>query len=229
MNRSSLRGCLLAALLSSFAPQLSATTILTFSGLSDGEQLLNFYNGGTGSLGSSFYDYGITFSPGTIAYVDSDVGGTGNFANAPSPWGAIFSTTGFIRFNVSPGFTEALRFYYVTYNGGPSGSVSIFSGLNETGQLLSSATLNPPTQNCPGNPQGSYYGCWQLVELPFSGTARSVVFQSPVLKFGLDSLALTLPALELTQTSATPEPASFALVCGALIGAWMLRIRLRRY
>lgn len=219
-----LRGCLLAALLCSVLP-LSATTVLTFGGLKDGEQVLNFYGPGAGSLGSTNFDYGITFAPGAVAYMDSDVGGSGNFANAPSPWGALFSTNGFISFNVAPGFTEALQFYYVTHANGAQGSVNIFSGLNGSGQLLSSATLNPVNQTCPGDPHGGFYGCWQLANLPFAGTARSVGFQVAANQFGIDSIRLNLRTLDLELSVATPEPGNFLSVAAALIGACWLRQR----
>ncbi|MEY3334729.1 MAG: hypothetical protein RLZZ176_3032, partial [Cyanobacteriota bacterium] len=39
------------------------TILLDFEGLKDTEQILNFYNGGTGSLGSSGINYGVSFSP----------------------------------------------------------------------------------------------------------------------------------------------------------------------
>lgn len=236
MKRLSLRGYCLAALMCSLPSQLSGTTILNFTGLNDGEQVLNYYGGGTGSMGSSFSDFGVSFASGAVVYVDADVGGTGNFANAPSPWGVLFSATGTIQFNVSPGFAEALRFHYVTYNGGPTGAVRVFSGANGTGQLLNSATLNAPTQNCPGNPHGSFYSCWQLVELPFSGLARSVVFETPAMMFGIDSI--TLPSLTLTiqtaiqsplqtslQSTSSPEPASLVTVAAALVGVLVLRRR----
>ena len=223
MIRSSLRLGRYAALAVSFAAVMPAATLLTFSGLRDGEQVLNFYNGGTGSLGSFFFNYGVAFAPGAVALVDSDVGGTGNFANAPSPFTVLFSTTGTLSFNVSSGFVEALTFFYATYGNGAPGSVSILSGLNGSGTQLGSATLNALNQICPGDPQGGFYGCWQSVTIPFSGTARSAVFTLPILVFGVDSIGLTLPLIENANATAIPEPASFALSGGALLGVWMLR------
>ena len=211
------------ALAVSFATVMPATTVLTFSGLRDGEQVLNFYSGGTGSLGSSFFNYGVAFAPGALALVDSDVGGNGNFANAPSPFTVLFSTTGMLNFNVPAGFVEALTFHYVTYANGAPGSVRILSGLDGGGAQLGSATLNPVNQICPGDPQGGFYGCWQSVTIPFAGTARSVAFTLPVLAFGIDNIGLTLPLIENPNATSIPEPASMALCGGALAGAWLLR------
>jgi hypothetical protein len=213
------------------ASEARATTVLTFTGLRDLEEPLNYYNGGTGSLGSAAFNYGVGFAPGAIAVVDSDVGGTGNFANSPSPFTVLFTTTGLLSFNVPAGFTEALTFYYVTYAGGTPGSVRIFDGLNSSGQQLGSATLNPINALCPGDPQGSYYGCWQMVSIPVSGTARSVEFNIAAMQFGLDNIALTLPAIEglsvVLNAEAVPEPATWMLFGSALIAAGFYARRTR--
>lgn len=209
---------------------LPATTILTFSGLRDGEQVLSFYGGGAGSLGSRYFNYGVTFSAGSIVLVDADGGGTGNFANAPSPFAVLFSTTGILSFNVPDGFTEALSFYFVTYAGNLPGSVRVFSGLNGTGQQLGSATLNALNQICPGDPQGSYFGCFQPVSIPLAATARSAVFTLDPMTFGIDNIAFRLPAIENPSLvlAPIPEPAPLALVGVTLVSLWGWRRRSRR-
>lgn len=54
----------------------SATVVtLTFEGLRDQESILDFYNGGTGSLGSAGTNYGVDFAGNTLALIDSDTGG----------------------------------------------------------------------------------------------------------------------------------------------------------
>ena len=229
MIRSSLGLGRYVALAVSFAALMPATTVFTFSGLRDGEQVLNAYNGGTGSLGSSFFNYGVAFAPGALALVDADVGGTGNFANAPSPFTVLFSTTGMLNLNVSAGFIEALTFYYVTYGNGAPGSVRILSGLDGGGAQLGSATLNAVNQICPGDPQGGFYGCWQSITIPFAGTARSVAFTLPTLAFGIDNIGLTLPLIENSQATSIPEPSSLAMCGGGVLGcAWMMLRKARR-
>ncbi len=209
------------------AAPLQATTILTFSGLQDGEQALAFYGGGTGSMGHSYFNYGITFLPGAVAISDSDVGGAGNFANAPSPFAVLFSSTGLLTFNVPDGFIEALTFHYVTNAGGSTGSARVFSGLNGTGTQLGSATLNPPTQSCPGDPGGGFTGCWQFVTIPLATTAKSAVFVIDPLSFGIDNIGLRLPVIEqlYAVSVAIPEPGSWAMMGLGMLFVWGRRRR----
>ena len=58
----------------------AAPVVLDFEGLQDQEQILDFYNGGTGSAGSSSgMDYDIVFGSGALALIDSDgANATGN-------------------------------------------------------------------------------------------------------------------------------------------------------
>ncbi len=205
------------------ASQLSAATILRFDGTRDREEVLEFYNGGTGSLGSFYLNYGVSFAPGAVAIIDSDVGGTGNFANAPSNFAVLFSTTGLVQMNVSSGFYEALTFYYATHGNGPTGGATIYSGLNGTGSVLGSATAPPPRVSCPGNPSGGFYGCWQAVTIQFSGTARSVVFDVPANQFLLDNITLSFSpgGLVLNPSAGVPEPATWSLMGAALLGVWL--------
>ncbi len=238
MIRLNVRYFLLALALGQI-PQLSAATILTFNGLRDSEEVLDFYGGGTGSLGSFHFDYGVSFSPGTVLIVDSDVGGSGNFANAPSPFGVVFSRAGSVTANVSAGFIEALNFHFVTAALALPSTVTVFDGLNGSGQQLASATINPLLQNCPGDPQGGVFGCWQFVTVPFSGMARSFVVSGPANQFGLDNIGLRLsefePALVIStslslspEAVVNPEPSTLVLMGGALGAVWMARRRLRR-
>src|SRR5687767_14714862 len=62
-----------------------AAVTLDFEGLKDEELVVQFYNGGAGSEGSVGPDYCIGFNADARALIDSDAGGTGRFANEPSP------------------------------------------------------------------------------------------------------------------------------------------------
>jgi VPDSG-CTERM motif len=163
-------------LLGSSAAQ--AVTVLTFEGLQNLEPINNFYNGGTGGFGSSGPNYGINFTSDSLALIDSDNGGSGNFSNNPSGHTIMFFLTGADTMNVAAGFTTGFSFYYAA---AIAGSVSVYDGLNGTGTLLTTlnllATPNP-------------YNVWVPVGVAFGGTAMSVVFSGSANFIGFDDITL---------------------------------------
>ncbi len=166
--------------------------VLTFEGLKDGEQVENFYNGGTGSEGSSSgKNYGITFSAPTIASIDSDAGtgGHGNFANEPSPNTTIcFLNDTKIIMNVKNGFTGGFSFWYSSID--QSGSVEVWTGLNGTGKLIASMNLEPLGSDPNGGDPTGEYNRWKKVSVSFNGEAHSVVFKGVANHIGFDNIAL---------------------------------------
>jgi hypothetical protein len=162
---------------------MAGTEVLNFAGLNGNanEGVANFYNGGTGSLGSTGgVNYGISFGSDAITLCDALTGGcTGsNVSSVPGGPGsnALFflSGTGDVM-NVAAGFTTGFSFDYTA----PffTGSVSVYSGLNGTGTLLETLSLGLTT-NGAGTPGcGSFNYCPFMSEgVNFSGTAESVVF-----------------------------------------------------
>ena len=126
---------------------------LDFGGLNDGEEVLNYYNGGFGSQGSGPGPaFGITFTPSFLAImVISPYGADrGGLLNGPS---AIM--------DVSGGFTNVFSFYYEASD--DSGLVTLWSGLDGTGVPLLSLPLDAESFWFPA---GDY----------FTGTAMSVVY-----------------------------------------------------
>lgn len=152
-----------------------SVTVLNFEGLFNQEEILNFYNGGTGSLGNSGTNYGVSFSPSGLAIIDADAGGTGNIANEPSPNTVLFwLTEGSTTMNVPSGFEGAFSLKYSANT--TNGSFTIYSGLNGTGSVLASASLSQNYDlNCSGDPNGAYCH-WDLVSVTVGGIAHSVVF-----------------------------------------------------
>src|SRR5262245_613395 len=71
------RYLLIAVILLGAAVPSHAAAVLTFEGLKDLESVLNFYNGGAGSMGSVGPDLNIVFGPQTVALRDRDAGGSG--------------------------------------------------------------------------------------------------------------------------------------------------------
>jgi hypothetical protein len=222
-----------------FCANLQATTVLlNFSGLQNGEAPLSFYlgGGGAGSLGSTGSAFGIVFEDG-IASIDSDFGGTGNFANAPSPSTILTAGQNPITMTVLSGFRNVLSFWYVLSSSSDPALVLVFSG----NDLLTSMVLEPPTSLCPGDPNGSLFGCWQQALLPFAGIATSAVFFGGENQFGIDDIRLTLDSQEIISnldeegvvidglsSADVPEPGTWALAAAGVAALVLNRHRFRR-
>jgi hypothetical protein len=214
INRIALSG--LSCLMLAQATAQASVVTLTFEGLKTYEGIGNFYNGGAGSLGStSGQNYGISFGDDSLAIISDVVGGGGNFSGSPSmPTIAFFLTGSGDIMNVPSGFDTGFSFYYsaAVY----SGSVSVYDGVNGTGNIL--ATLDLPVT--PTNPNGSYgtYNNWQPVGVSFSGTAKSVNFSGVANYIGFDNVTLG---------SQTPVPEPSTIIAGAMLllpfGASMVR------
>lgn len=131
---------------------------LNFGGLQNDEQVLSFYDGGTGSLGSGpGTNFGIVFNPTFVA------------VSAVPPYGPdiVGQANGLSLMNVDGGF-NLLSFYYES--SGP-GTIYIESGLNGSGSPLAVIPLTASAN-------------WNAAGAAFSGTAFSVVFDvAPGTKF----------------------------------------------
>ena len=101
---------------------------LDFGGLQNGEEVLSYYDGGFGSLGSGpGPDYGITFTPSFLAII----------AVPPYPPDRVGELNGpSAVMDVEGGFTNLLSFYYLASDN--SGLVTTWSGLDGTGSMLAS-------------------------------------------------------------------------------------------
>jgi len=196
--------------------------VLDFEGLGSGDYINDFYNGGTSSLGYSGTDYGIQFGLAQ-GLIDSDVGGTGNFANEPSASTVMyFPTTNQAYMNIAAGFTTGFAFYYASLY---AGTVEVYSGLDGTGSLLASTNLpmtNPGTIG--GDPNGFYDG-WEPVSLPFSGTAMSVVFGGSADYIGFDDVTFgsTQPGGDPNNVPLSNWAIGFVIFM--VIGAVIIRMR----
>ena len=132
---------------------LAETFTLNFCGLQNDEQVLNYYDGGFGSLGSGpGPDYGITFTPSFLAI-------EGIPPYGPDRVGLLDGSTA--TMDVSDGFTTPFSFYYEASD--DSGLVTVWSGPDGTGTMLDSFALMPAAN-------------WNPAAADFEGTAMSVVF-----------------------------------------------------
>lgn len=217
MFRRSLIALALAGSLSHVGSAAASVIVLDFEGAGNGVSLNNFYNGGTDGAGNSGTNYGISFGPNALSLIDGDApGGTGNFANEPSPSTVMFFLTGTAVLNYAPGFSTGFSFFY---SSSTAASVLVYDGLDATGNLLAQIDLTAQGfSNCSGDPSGAFCN-WTPVGVSFAGTARSIDFGGTVDQTGYDNI---------TFGSATPgklpEPASLTLV-GLGLGALLSRRR----
>ena len=184
-----LKSALAAAALIAAAPASAAIVSLDFEGVGNYNSVGNFYNGGAGT------NYGIQFSPATLALVDADAGGNGNFANEPSPNTIMFFLdANNATLDVAAGFTTGFSFFYTSST---AASVNVYDGLGASGNLLASLALTAQyNANCTGDPTGDFCN-WTPIGVLFSGTAKSIDFGGTANYTGYDNI---------TFGSATPGP-----------------------
>jgi len=199
--------------------------VLDFEGLKDLEQIQNFYNGGTGSLGSAGTNYGISFGADSLSVIDSDAGGTGNIGGEPSPsTAAFFLNGGAAVMNVAAGFDTGFSFFYSSI--AFTGNVTVFDGLNGTGSLLATLTL-PITPNTGAPDPTGNFSPFVAFGVNFAGTAKSVSFAGVANQIAFDDITLG-SATPGEQPEVVPLPAA---VWGgfALLGGLGVTKRLRRH
>ena len=192
-------------------PSRADVVTLKFDGFQDGESVLDYYNGGSGGMGSGpGPNYGITFGADALAY---NAGPNANFANNPSAPGVLYfgSGTGALM-NVAAGFSTGFSFYYSAAN--TEGSVTVYDGLNGTGNVLAQLDLPiTPTLPPPGAPE---YNHWVAIGVKFAGTALSVNFSGAANYIAFDNVTLgaSLPP------GVVPEPSSLVLAGLGCLGAF---------
>lgn len=147
---------------------------LTFEGLGDNTDVLNYYNGGLAGDGTGpGPNFGVQFLEGARSVVDFDAGGSGNIANEPSGQTALFffSVNSAIM-NVPNGFVDGFGTWYSAIT--ETGFIEIYSDVNAGGNLLATIDLQAlGSMPNGGDPTGDY-NRWSQVGVAFAGTARSV-------------------------------------------------------
>jgi hypothetical protein len=196
----------------------ASVIVLTFEGLKNREPIGQYYNGGFGGSGSGpGPNYGIEFGSSALALIDSDAGGSGNFANEPSPSTVAFFLSGpGVVMNVPLGFTTGFSFFYTSVS--LAGTVTVWDGLNGTGNLLASLNLPALGSGCGGDPNGAF-NCWSAMGVAFSGVAKSVNFGGSAARIAFDNITLGSkdPGGEI------PEPGSMGLLASGLVAVWLRR------
>lgn len=162
--------------------------VLDFEGLGQNDPINDFYNGGTSGLGQVGENYGVAFSSNAIGFYQ------GNFSGNPSGVTIMILDSGVPYMNVPAGFDTGFSFYYCSWD---DGFVEVYDELDGEGNLLARIPfLATTTSNSCDD--------WVPVSVPFSGTAKSVVFGGVQNRTGFD---------DVTIGSITPggQPASVPL------------------
>ena len=200
-------------------PAVAVPVVLTFEGLLDSEGVDQFYDGGTGSLGSGpGTNFGIQFS-NAVAFIDSDAGGTGNFGGEPSPSTAItFLGASATTMNVAAGFDTGFSFFYSAIVA--PGVIRVWSDLDGTGTLL--AELDLPLTPFGGamDPTGAF-SPFLTFGVAFDGIAYSVDFAGTANQIGFDNVTLGSER-PIGLDRAVPLPGSLLLLGAGLAGAGFL-------
>jgi hypothetical protein len=204
-----------------FAMPSQAVVVLNFEGInatypSGFAFINNFYNGGTSSDGTSGANYGISFTDNAQAICLNTPGvfcsntSRGGLGDPNSQRGGLFFLSGSQTFmNMPAGFDTGFSLFYSAIN--TPGSLSVYDGLDGTGNLL--ATLNLPTTpiSCDLGTYGAGFCPFVPVGVSFSGTAKSISFAGAANQIVFD---------DVTFGSATPgqvaEPASVLLLSSGL-------------
>lgn len=214
----------LAALLCMVGMAQASVTVLDFEGVnatypSDFAQVLDFYNGGTSSAGTSGTNYGVGFTPEALAMClntpetlcsNTSRGGVGN---PDSDRGALFFLSGSqIVMNVPAGFDTGFSFFYTALY--YASSVSVYDRLDGAGNLLATVNLPTTSSTCDAISRADFCP-FVAVGVSFSGTAHAVVFAGVAEQVVFDDITFgrAIPGGE-----PVPEPTTLALMGTGLAG-----------
>jgi hypothetical protein len=201
----------------------AAVVVLDFEGINatypSGFATINdFYNGGTSSDGTSGTNYGISFTSNAQAICLNTPGiscsntSRGGLGNPNSDKGGLFFLSGAETFmNVAGGFDTGFSFYYTAINVG--GSVSVYDGLDGTGNVLATLTLPTTVSNCDSS-YGAGFCPFVASGIGFAGTAMSVSFAGVADQVVFDDVTFG----SVDPGGRVPEPATLLLVGAALAG-----------
>ncbi len=164
----------------------SGVIALNFEGMGNLDEISQFYNGGTSNDGFSGKKYGVYFSNNALAIINAANGGSGNFISSSGSKTALFFLTGSgFTLSAPSGFTNSLSFRYTS---SAIVSVSVYDGVDGTGNLLASQQFQPLVMGKKGGQR--YFDNWKHSVVNFSGTAKSVTFSGQPDQCAFDDVTL---------------------------------------
>ena len=182
------------------------------------EQILNYYNGGADQYGDVGPNLGVVFNSTALALGQYPVAPNSNTGNEPGGGNAlIFLSANDAILNYAAGFTTGFSFYYDA-PAGYTGTINVYSGVNDTGTLLASLSL-------PGNgisPTEPWFSMWTALGVTFAGTAESIDFGGTAneIAFADVTFGSGTPAATPDSTDASLYVISGLFLAGA---AWRFR------
>lgn len=214
-------GLIAAAILAGSAVSANANgvVVLNFEGVnatypSGFAQILNFYNGGTSSDGTSGTNYGVSFSSNALAICLNTPGvncsntSRGGFAPGSEKGGLFFLEGAETILDYSAGFSTGFSFVYAQPNT-QGGQVRVYDDLGGTGNLLGSISLGLTPSTC-GSEYGAGYCPFVPVGVAFDGIAKSIVFAGVANFVVFDDI--TFGSVTPGEPGGIPEPATWAMM-----------------
>jgi hypothetical protein len=197
---------LTAAAVIASPPAEAVVVFLDFEGIQSSypsanyPQILEFYNGGLSSAGTTGTNVGVSFGSNALAVCLNSTtdrcsnGSRGGLGLPTSQKGGLFFLEGKETFlNYPTGFDTGFSFNYVSLNF--NGDVEVYDGLNGTGSLLATLNLTPNAGSCVDF--GAEFCPFSAAGVTFAGTARSIAFGGVANQIGFD---------DVTFGSETPGP-----------------------
>lgn len=213
---------------------------LTFEGIGNDEQILDFYGDGTdylaaGGNGTPGDDLGVVFNEFAQVKIDVDSVtsiGDGNFANEPSPDSVLFWATAGASaiLDFAAGFDTGFSFFYTA---AAAGAVTVWSEVGGEGgggdrlatlNLVANSTDNACTgdPNPDGSPEPVNFCNWDAIGVPLmleaGQLAKSIDFSGAADLIAFDNVTFG-------AVNPVPLPAGVWLLASGLLGFAAFRRR----
>lgn len=192
---------------------LAAPTLIDFEGVNSFGSINDFYNGGTDASGHSGNNLGISFTPAALGLSNDALGPY--YANAPTPGAVMFATDDSAFLNASQGFSGYVSFYYASSTAAPS-AINIYSGLNGTGAVLGSFSLN---HNATAGCSGAAFCNFEKTSVVFDGVGKSIGFGGST-----GNIAGNV-AFDNVVLTPVPEPSTYVLMGLGLLAVGLYQRR----